>query len=215
MYLRNGAIAVGVAVGLFISNAPTAKATMTTPSIQTVNIAQSVQVSEHSQIDVTNVSITGFGVELEDVKLKPKPVILEAYGVPNEEEGCRSYNLVAMAYQKVTAVNSNQYALLNSDKAYTDMDTGLRMYDGRYCIAVGTYYAIDIGTKINVTMANGSVFECILGDVKSDAHTDETHRYHAVDGSVVEMIMDEDVFESTSQYPEGLRGNVVKIEIVK
>ena len=63
-------------------------------------------------------------------------------------------------------------------------------------------------------MANGSVVECVLGDVKSDVHTDETHRYQAQDGSVAEMIVDRRVFKSTSQYPTELSGRIARIEIV-
>ena len=116
------------------------------------------------------------------------------FDVPNDAKGCRSEAKTYMPYTAVTSKSSNQYKLLYSDKAYTDERTGLRMYDGRYCIAVGTAYASKIGTKIDVVLENGKILNCILGDVKSDAHTDSSHQFHAIDGSVVEFIVDYDFF---------------------
>lgn len=130
--------------------------------------------------------------------------------VPNNEEGCDSANFTYMDYRKVTAKNTVQYKLLNSDLAYTDEETGIRMYDGLYCVAVGSYYALP-GDKIDVTMTNGTVFHCIVGDAKSNKHTDETHRYHYKDGSVVEMIIDGEVFKSTKMYPKDLNGTIFNI----
>ena len=127
--------------------------------------------------------------------------------VPNNEAGCRSYNKTFMDYRKVTNQTSRQYALLFSDDCYTDMETGIRMVDGRYCIAVGTGYCSEIGTKIDLVMSNGSTLECILGDVKSPDHTDATNRYHVGgydngiyyegDGSVAEFIIDGEVFDKS------------------
>ena len=119
-----------------------------------------------------------------------------------------------MSYTAVTDVSSNQYRLLNNSDAYTDHDSGLRMYRGRLCIAVGSYYAIDIGTKIDIVMENGSIVKCVLGDCKSDKHTDPTHRYQKYDGSVVEVVTDMAYFRGTWQYPDSIRGKVKEILIV-
>lgn len=162
-------------------------------------------------------------VKYEANPLPPEPpepptvsaIVLGSYEVPDGEGVCNSLNKTYMYYTSVTSVSSNQYRLLYSEDCYTDSVTGIRMVDGRMCIAVGTYYAIEIGTKINLIMENGGVAECILGDVKSNNHTDPTHRYQAVDGSVVEMIVDPEVFVSTEQYPDVLRGRVLRIEIVE
>ena len=91
------------------------------------------------------------------------------------------------------------------------------MYEGRYCIAVGTAYAKKIGTYIDVVLEDGTILNCILGDVKSDAHTDETHRFHAVDGSVVEFIVDYKIFNRKDHIlnKELFRQKVSKIIIEK
>ena len=179
-------------------------------------VADSRAVKRNLQnVDLYAVSFRDAGFDIEEMLVEPKPVILDKFGVPDGEGVCNSLNKTYMAYTAVTSKNSNQYKLLYSDAAYTDPVSGLRMVDGRYCIATGTFYASQIGTKINLVMANGNVVECILGDVKSDEYTDPTHRYQKWDGSVVEMIVDYEYFTSTAQYPEALKGRVMRIEVVE
>lgn len=74
-------------------------------------------------------------------------------------------------------------------KAHTDKN-GLRKVDNRYCIALGSYYTTKIGCKIDLVMSDGQVIKCILGDQKSDRHTDSRHQKHRTDGSLVEFIVD-------------------------
>lgn len=167
-----------------------------------------------SGVDLSKFVLSIFGSQFEEINLEPFVFVLSSSDVPDGTGICDSTNKTFMDYRAVTNVYSDQYKLLNSDKAYTDPNTGLRMYDGRICIAVGTFYANKIGTKINLVMSNGSVVECVLGDVKSDANTDETHRYQAQDGSVAEMIVDRRVFKSINQYPAELSGRIARIEIV-
>lgn len=131
-----------------------------------------------------------------------KPVeILDATGVPNDVPGCKSWNFTYMAYTKVTTQSSAQYKFLyNDDLCYTDPLTGIRMSQGRYCIAVGSFYTTKIGQKIDLVLTNGEVIKCILGDCKADVHTDPTHRFHAIDGSVAEFVVDYEYFNSTAQW---------------
>lgn len=139
--------------------------------------------------------------------------------VPNYMEGCRSQFKSYMAYTAVTSQTSPQYKLLNSESAYTDPNTGLRMVDGRYCIAVGTGYCSQIGTKIDLVLENGNILKCILGDVKADIHTDDTNRYHYQDGSVAEFIVDNDVYSSkcdgsgTVNWINGFDGKILKVVV--
>lgn len=91
-----------------------------------------------------------------------------------------------MSYKAIMKGNSPQCKL--QKKAYTG-NYGIRMVDDRYCVAVGSYYTTQIGTKIDVIMENGNVVKCILGDGKSDRHTDPTHRANS-NGCVVEFLVD-------------------------
>lgn len=131
--------------------------------------------------------------------------------VPNHIEGCRSWNITYMDYKAVTARSSAQYQLLNSDSAHTDKITGIRMIDDRYCIALGSYYTSKVGQKVNLVFENGTVIKCILGDCKSDKHTDPSHRFHSVDGSVAEFIVDSEYFDSTKQWKSLGIGTISKV----
>lgn len=81
---------------------------------------------------------------------------------------------------------SRQYRLKAS--YILDPDTGIYMVDGRYCVALGSYYTTEIGTKVDVILDSGDIIPCILADCKSDTHTDKTHRQNP-NGSVVEFIV--------------------------
>lgn len=92
-----------------------------------------------------------------------------------------------MDYRTLSDKTSLQYDL--QQQAYTDSLTGIRMVNNRYLIAVGSYYTTEIGSYIDVIMNNGTVIQCVLGDVKNDNHTDLTNRQNP-NGSVVEFIVD-------------------------
>lgn len=165
--------------------------------------------------DISKVTLSSTGIEVGEMLAQPPVVVLDSNAVPDGEGVCNSANKTWMSYTAVTSRTSPQWSLLRGSSAYTDATTGLRMVDGRYCIAVGSFYCSTIGTKINLVMENGSVVECIMGDQKSDMHTDPTHRFQAQDGSVVEMIVDRSVFHGTDQYPAELSGRISRIEIVE
>ena len=126
-------------------------------------------------------------------------------------EGTDGSTKTYMDYTTVTSQGSNQYHLLNSEKAYSK--DGFRMYDGYYCIALGSYYGNQIGTKYYITLSNGNTLRCILGDQKSDRHTNDTHQYAVKNHDVVEFIVDKlalsggDVSEI-----EGFDGSIVSIK---
>lgn len=83
---------------------------------------------------------------------------------------------------------STQYRL--KSKYSLDSETGIYIYmvDDRYCVALGSYYTTEIGTKVDVILDSGNIIPCILADCKSDAHTDATCRQNP-NGSVVEFIV--------------------------
>lgn len=90
-------------------------------------------------------------------------------------------------YRMITAKSSRQYKLQHS-LAYTG-DCGIRMVNGRYCVAVGSYYTTKIGTYLDIVLKNGEVIKAILGDQKADKDTDSMNQMHP-DGSAVEFIVD-------------------------
>ena len=129
--------------------------------------------------------------------------------VPSELPGCEPSHFTYMDYKKVTSVNSAQYKVLNSPNAWTDPSTGLRFYEDRICIAIGTGFDCPAGTFVDIKLSNDAIIKCIVGDIKSDEHTDETHRFHTIDGSVVEMITDDTYFTGPEMYPDFLKDTSV------
>ena len=121
-----------------------------------------------------------------------------------------------MSYKAITLKSSPQWKL--QEKAYTG-DFGIRMVDGRYCVALGSAWAREIGTKLDVYMDTGEVLKVILGDCKQDIHTDKTNRYGARNGDVLEFIVDTSAMpkevKNCGNYGIIFRGKVVRMEKVE
>lgn len=126
-----------------------------------------------------------------------------------------AYQYNAKTYMKFQTLGydswNRQGHLARQAEAYTG-EHCLRMIDGRILIAVGSFYCTTIGTYIDVLLEDGTIIPCIMGDAKSDRHTDPTHAYQRFDKSVIEFIVDSpgrnrfDYSYFKSQCPE-VRGN--------
>lgn len=69
-------------------------------------------------------------------------------------------------------------------------EVGLRVYDGRFTIAVGTYFNTAIGQYFDLVLENGTVIPCIMGDLKADIHTDSRGLFTEASGCMTEFIVD-------------------------
>lgn len=69
-------------------------------------------------------------------------------------------------------------------------EVGLRVYDGRFTIAVGTYFNTSIGQYFDLVLENGTVISCIMGDLKADIHTDSRGLFTEASGCMTEFIVD-------------------------
>lgn len=169
-----------------------------------------IYVDEDVVIDSSDATQDLIPADTED---EPEEIIsvIETLTVPNWVSGCKSYNITHMDYRAVTDKTSKQYNLLNSAKATTDSSTGLRMIDDRIAIALGLGFNVSVGDYVNVIFENGYEFECIIGDIKDNKDTDNTHRFQKYDGSVVEAITDRHIFTGTKDYPEGFKGTIAQI----
>lgn len=110
-------------------------------------------------------------------------VILIERKLPSKASTFKSW----MPYTAITNRSSPQYKL--QKKAYTD-ENGLRKIGEDYCVAMGTFYSSTIGDRFQITMSSGITFTVIISDVKSDRHTDSTHRYTVSNGCVMEFLVD-------------------------
>ena len=177
-------------------------------SLETSEITESIEevelvndIPETPTIDET----LNWDEELEYINSYPE-------NVPNWRDDCKSWFYCYMGYHKVTSYASNQYRMLNDDYAWTDPNTGFRMWGDRICIALGSGYTHDIGRAVDVVLEDGTVLKCILGDAKDDVDTDEATHTVASNGNVVEFIVDYSCFPN--RFPDYISGNVSKIVIL-
>lgn len=105
-----------------------------------------------------------------------------SYSVPSNT-GFKAY----MSYEAIRNTKSKQWEL--QQRAHTD-ENGIRVVDGRYCVAIGSYFNAPVGTPIDVHLSTGTVLQCIVGDRKADADTDALNIQAPVNGNVVEFIVD-------------------------
>lgn len=124
------------------------------------------------------------------------------FSVPDIDSDFKSY----MDYRCITNTESAQYKL--QQKCYTD-ENGLRVHDGYYVVALGTYYSSTVGERFKITLDTGEELYCEVGDVKANCDTDETNRYVPINGNIVEFIVD------TKKLPKEVRfmGTVSAIDI--
>jgi hypothetical protein len=121
-----------------------------------------------------------------------------------------------MDYKYITSKTSDQYKLQES-LAYTG-ENGLRMVNGRYCMAVGSYYTTTIGQYMDIELENGKVIPAILADCKADIHTDETNRMNP-NGSVIEFVVETNSLYNKARimgdisYVNGWDSKVVNIKV--
>ena len=90
-------------------------------------------------------------------------------------------------YSAITNTLTPHYRL--EQVAHTD-EFGFRVYDGRYLIAIGTYFKAPVGTYIDVELENGMIIPCIVGDIKADVDTEENNVYSLSCGCATEFIVD-------------------------
>ena len=92
-----------------------------------------------------------------------------------------------MGYKAITSRSSKQY-ILQSNYAYTGK-YGIRQVNGRYCVALGSYFKVKIGQYFDLVLKNGTVIKCIAGDAKADKDTDSQHIFTG-NGCCSEFIVD-------------------------
>ena len=121
-----------------------------------------------------------------------------------------------MDYRKITDKTSKQW---NLQQLATTNEKGFRVFNGRYLVAVGTYYATEVGKELKITLDNGFVFYAMVGDIKMDIHTDANNQYIPINGNIVEFIVDTNKLDPmTKKLGDvsnlGFEGKIVKIEEV-
>lgn len=136
------------------------------------------------------------------------------YDVPEGKTSFKSY----MSWRAITNTESDQYQL--QKECWTD-NRGLRRYDDKYVIALGSYYTDEIGDVFKITLDNGKSFKAVVGDFKADRHTDELNMYTPTEDCgkcVIEFVVDTKALNKTARrmgdisYITGFDGNIEKME---
>jgi hypothetical protein len=121
-----------------------------------------------------------------------------------------------MDYRKITNKSSKQWAL---QQLATTNEKGFRVFNGKYLVAIGTYYSKDVGKEMRITLEDGKKINVMIGDIKMDIHTDANNQYVPVNGNIVEFIVDTDKLDPLTKKlgdvsNSGLEGKIVMIEEV-
>jgi len=147
----------------------------------------SVQYDEYEYIKLDYIEYDEYKYDEPEI---PEPVIFVPV-LQNPIPQARCYFKSWMDWRAITYRNSRQWRM--QQIAYT-CDDGFRRVDGLYMIALGTYFLYSgVGDVFDITLSSGVTFRAVVGDIKSDRHTDPTNRFHITDGSVIEFLVDRQV----------------------
>lgn len=148
--------------------------------------------------------------------LKKNKSVAKKYSVPS--------NRTFKSYEDADCI-TNSYRVAQGRlkrKYHLDQNTGVWMVGNRYCIALGSFYTREIGTKVDLILSykgKTSIIKCIIGDCKADKDTVDKHRVHR-DGSIVEFIVKTSMLPprvkltgDLSFVKKKFRGRVVEIRI--
>lgn len=100
-----------------------------------------------------------------------------------------------MGYKTITDTNSIQYKIQHN-YAYTG-EYGIRQVNGRFCIAIGSYFNLKIGQYFDLVLENGTIIPCVKGDSKADRDTDNQNIFTKGNGCCSEFIVDSSALASS------------------
>jgi predicted RNase H-like nuclease (RuvC/YqgF family) len=110
-----------------------------------------------------------------------------------------------MSYQSITTKSSKQWQL---QQIATTNEDGIRCIDDIPMVAVGTGWGLRVGDIAWVTCENGNRFKVMVGDIKSDAHTDAERKTTVANGCRCEFIVDKDKLDPTVR----VRGSLATLD---
>ena len=134
--------------------------------------------------DLTIYSETVFTPQTEPRFVEIEQIVYNELELPEEADGkFKTY----MDYRKITDKTSKQWKL--QEQAWTE-ERGFRKIGEHFLVAVGTFYADEVGKELFIEFEDGQKIKAIVGDIKQDKHTDSTNRYVPINGNIVEFIVD-------------------------
>lgn len=162
--------------------------------VKSANGESEEAVAESDSISVSSVAESSVTEESEvDSENQENVTEIEATEQPETYEVIREYPITdgnttkTVLPYKAFGKNTNQAKLQSLCQTN---EVGLRVYDGRFTIAVGTYFNTAIGQYFDLVLENGTVIPCIMGDLKADIHTDSRGLFTEASGCMTEFIVD-------------------------
>ena len=153
----------------------------------TIILSKPLLRSEKTDLDIY--SETVFAPQTEPEFIEVEYIRYNELELPEEADGkFKTY----MDYRKITNKNSKQWKL--QEPAWTE-GRGFRKIGEHFLVAVGTFYADEVGKELLIEFEDGQKIKAIVGDIKQDRHTDPTNRYVPINGNIVEFIVDAEKLE--------------------
>ena len=149
-------------------------------------ILQENVVQLESEVETGNGSLIEYEKKLKAYETEKKKQ--QVIQVSTSNNGSWGSKKTFMSFRAITNTRSKQYQL--QQQAVTDPNTGVRTINGDYCIAIGSGWGYEIGTKVLVTLQGGKTFNAIVADAKADAHTQSDNKTTSYDGSVIEFVVE-------------------------
>lgn len=154
-----------------------------------VIIILSKSLLRSEKADLAIYSETVFTPQTESEFIEVEYIRYNELELPEEADGkFKTY----MDYRKITDKNSKQWKL--QEQAWTE-GRGFRKIGEHFLVAVGTFYADEVGKELLIEFEDGQKIKAIVGDIKQDRHTDPTNRYVPINGNIVEFIVDAEKLE--------------------
>ena len=91
-----------------------------------------------------------------------------------------------MSYRAIRTESSRQWQLQQS--ATTD-SLGIRRYNDRIMVAIGTGWGFSAGDEITILLSSGKKLEAVVGDIKDDRHTCSRNKRTEENGCYLEFIV--------------------------
>lgn len=161
------------------ANGESEEAVAESDSVSAVSVTES-SIPEESEVDSENQE-NGTETEIEAIEQPETYEVIKEY--PITDGNTTKTVLPYKAFGK----NTNQAKLQSLCQTN---EVGLRVYDGRFTIAIGTYFNTAVGQYFDLVLENGTVIPCIMGDLKADIHTDSRGLFTEASGCMTEFIVD-------------------------
>ena len=161
------------------ANGESEEAVAESDSVSAVSVTES-SIPEESEVDSENQE-NGTETEAEATEQPETYEVIKEY--PITDGNTTKTVLPYKAFGK----NTNQAKLQSLCQTN---EVGLRVYDGRFTIAIGTYFNTAIGQYFDLVLENGIIIPCIMGDLKADIHTDSRGLFTEASGCMTEFIVD-------------------------